>query len=223
MFHEQYDEHIAAILESPAAPALAARLQSVLEIERQRRLQFYQDIDDDMKAEFINGEVIIHSPVKKEHTDATKFLFKVLDTFVQITKQGWTGIEKVMSTFTRNDYEPDVVFFEKEKSDAFQQGQWQFPVPDFVVEVLSDSTEKNDRGVKFQDYESHGVREYWIIDPADQSVEQYFLTDGRFKLHLKSSQGTIESRVIKGFSIDIKAIFDETANLEMLRKLLATV
>lgn len=223
MFHENHDDPVATILESPIAPAMLARLQSALEAERQHRLQFYQDIDDDMKAEFINGEVIIHSPVKKEHTDAVGFLYQLMNPFVRLAKLGYVGYEKVMSAFTRNDYEPDVVFFGNEKSDAFQKGQWKYPVPDFAVEVLSEGTEKRDRGVKFKDYEAHGVQEYWIIDPVEESVEQYFLQNGQFKLHLKTGQGTIESRVVAGFSIDIRAIFDEKTNLQALRKIVGSV
>lgn len=221
MFHEKYDEHIAAILDSPAAPALSAQLQSALEAERQRRMEFYRDIDDDLKAEFINGEVIIHSPVKKEHTDAVGFLFQLLNPFVRLAKLGYVGYEKVMSAFQRNDYEPDVVFFNREKSDHFQKGQWKYPVPDFVVEVVSDSTENRDRGIKFQDYEMQGVREYWIIDPIEETIEQYLLKDGKYRLHLKAGRGPIESQVIAGFVIDIRAVFEEGANLEALRKIMA--
>ena len=222
MFHENNDDHIAAILESPVAPTIVARLQSALEAERQRRQQFYHDIDDDMKVEFINGEIVVHSPVKKEHTDATGFLYQLMNPFVRIAKLGYVGYEKVMSAFTRNDYEPDVVFFGIEKSAAFQKGMWKYPVPDFIVEVLSEGTENRDRGIKMEDYEAHGVQEYWIIDPVEESVEQYFLHDGKFKLHLKSGQGIIKSQVITGFSIDIRAIFDEKTNLETLRKIMGT-
>jgi Uma2 family endonuclease len=222
MLHENQEEYLSAILDSPAAPALVSRLQSTLEAERQRRQQFYQDIDDDMKVEFINGEVVVHSPVKKEHTDAVGALYKVLDTFVRLLKLGYVGYEKVMTAFTRNDYEPDVVFFGKDKAVHFRKSQWKYPVPDFVVEILSESTEARDRGIKFRDYEAHGVSEYWIIDPEEESVEQYFLHEGRFKLHLKAQQGQIESRAIAGFRIDIRAIFDEAANLEALRQILGS-
>ena len=80
-----------------------------------------------------------------------------------------------MVSLSRNDYEPDVCFWSINKSNRFQQRQAQFPAPDFVVEVLSVSTEANDRGIRYQDYESHGVREYWIVDPEKQTVEQYLL------------------------------------------------
>jgi Uma2 family endonuclease len=219
---ETVERHIAAILESPAAPALAAQLNKALEEEKMRRLQFYKEIDDDEKAEFINGEVIIHSPVKKEHTEAVGFLYKIMDTYVRLSQLGFVGYEKVMTSLTRNDYEPDLVFFGIEKSDKFVKGQWKYPVPDYAVEVLSDSTESRDRGIKKNDYEAHGVEEYWIIDPVEETVEQYFLQNGQYKLHLKLDQGLIESIVIKGFAIELRAIFDEKANLEALRQLLTS-
>jgi Uma2 family endonuclease len=220
MFHDNQEVHLEAILDSPAAPSLVARLQTCLEEERQRRQQFYADIDDEMKVEFINGEVLIHSPVKKEHTDAVGLLYKILDTFARLAKLGYVGYEKVMTALSRNDYEPDVVFFGNEKAAHFRKGQWKYPAPDFVVEVLSESTEANDRGVKFNDYAAHGVQEYWIVDPVEESVEQYFLQDGAFKLHLKAQRGLIESRVVVGFAIEIRAIFEEAANMEALRKII---
>ena len=220
MFREKSEDYFAAILEDPAAPRLVAKLQTALELEQQRRQQFYAEIDDDVKAEFINGEVIIHSPVKKEHTDTTGFLYMLLNLFVRLAKLGYVGYEKVMTTLTRNDYEPDVLFFNKQKSAAFGKGMWKYPAPDFVVEVLSESTEGRDRGIKYKDYEAHGVQEYWIIDPVDETIEQFFLQDGKFKLHLKASRGLIESRVVEGFAIDIRAIFEEEANFEALRKIL---
>jgi len=219
---ETVERHIAAILESPAAPALAAQLNKALEEEKTRRLQFYKEIDDDVKAEFINGEIIIHSPVKKEHTETVGFLYKILDTYVRLSQLGFVGYEKVMTSLTRNDYEPDIAFFGVEKAADFVKSQWKYPAPDFVAEVLSNSTENRDRGIKKDDYEAHGVAEYWIIDPIEETVEQYFLQNGQYKLHLKLDQGWIESLVIKGFVIELRAIFDEKANLEALRSLLTS-
>ncbi|MDX2282572.1 MAG: Uma2 family endonuclease [Bacteroidia bacterium] len=220
MLLQDPETHLAAILGSPDAPNLIARLQTQLEQEQQRRQQFYAEVDEDLKAEFINGEVIIQSPVKKEHTDAAGALYNLLSTFVHVHQLGYVGYEKVMTAFTRNDYEPDVVFFGLEKSQHFQKGLWKYPPPDFVAEVLSDSTEARDRGVKFQDFEAHGVQEYWIIDPEEETVEQYLLHDGAYKLHLKAGQGPISSRAVAGFEIPIRALFDEQAQVEALRRVL---
>lgn len=97
----------------------------------------------------------------------------------------------------------------------------QFPAPDFVVEVLSDSTAKNDRETKFQDYAAHGVREYWIIDADKEIVEQYILAEQNYELYRKSNNGNIESVVLQGFTIPIRAVFDEKLNIEVLSKLIS--
>lgn len=55
--------------------------------------------------------------------------------------------------------------------------------PSLVVEVLSPGTMKRDKSYKMQVYASCGVREYWLVNPTDKSVEQYLLEDGRYTLH----------------------------------------
>ncbi len=54
--------------------------------------------------------------------------------------------------------------------------------PDLVVEVLSPGTAKNDRMRKKEVYEACGVREYWIADPENRTIEQYLLRDGGLEL-----------------------------------------
>ena len=54
--------------------------------------------------------------------------------------------------------------------------------PNLVVEVLSPSTVKNDRGHKKDVYEASGVKEYWIVDTASRSIEVHLLKDGKFDL-----------------------------------------
>lgn len=52
-------------------------------------------------------------------------------------------------------------------------------VPDLVVEILSPSTAKIDKNEKFLKYEKYGVKEYWIVDPANKSVDVFLLKEGR--------------------------------------------
>ena len=96
----------------------------------------------------------------------------------------------------------------------------QFPSPDSIVEVLSDSTEKYDSETKFQDYAAHGIREYWIINTKHETIEQYFLQNEEYELLLKAKDGTIESVVLPEFKIQIRAVFDEQTNLEELKRLI---
>lgn len=57
-----------------------------------------------------------------------------------------------------------------------------YGAPDLVVEVLSPSTAKNDKGYKKGVYETSGVPEYWIVDPSQKSIEANLLQGGRYVL-----------------------------------------
>lgn len=57
-----------------------------------------------------------------------------------------------------------------------------YGAPDLVVEVLSPSTAKNDRGPKMRHYAEAGVKEYWIVTPVGKTVEVYYNHDGRFEI-----------------------------------------
>jgi Uma2 family endonuclease len=51
-------------------------------------------------------------------------------------------------------------------------------VPNLVIEILSPSNRKHDLELKKQLYEQSGVPEYWIVDPENQTVTQYRLSEG---------------------------------------------
>lgn len=208
------------ILEMPNAAILAERLQRALQEEQNKRRHFYEIIVEDKKMEFINGEIIFQSPAKLRHTNSVKLLTNLMSNFVIKNNLGFVGSEKMLISLTRNDYEPDVCFFEKSKSVNFKPEQMQFPAPDLAVEVLSPSTEKYDRETKFQDYAAHGIREYWIIDTEHEIIEQYFLENEEYELLLKAKDGRIESVVLPDFKIQIRAVFDENLNLEELKRLI---
>ena len=211
---------IEELLASPTLPETMVRLNAALLDERRRRTRFYDDITPDMKAEFISGEFIMHSPATHEHTIIRQYIEKLLSTFVDVHELGVVDGEKALCVFPRNDYEPDVVFFGPEKAAKIRRKTRKFPVPDFVCEVLSDSTAKRDRGVKFTDYEAHGVREYWIVNPERRELEQFVLEKGRYVLRMKSRTGEVTSAAIKGFRAPLAAFFDRKENLAALRKIL---
>ena len=206
---------------SPYLVEAVDALQTHLAKEHERRQQFYEEMTPEQKIEFIDGEVILHSPAKNRHLDVTSHLATLLKAFTQIHQLGEVKVEKCLCVFPRNDYEPDIVFFACDKVAALTPDTMKFPTPDFVVEVLSSSTEARDRGVKFEDYQAHGVREYWLIDTVNMTVEQYLLRGTAFELTLKSGSGEIRSEVITGFAAPIKAFFDAAENLAALRAILS--
>ncbi len=209
-----------ALKKSPRLPEIVQNLQALLDDERRRRREFYDQISESDKAEFISGEPVFHSPVRKKHLDASTLLSRLLDLYVAVRKLGMVYVEKTMIELARNSYEPDICFFERKRAAKFDENQMIFPAPDFIIEIVSKSTEKNDRGVKYDDYAAHGVKEYWIVDPSHKTIEQYLLIGKRYDLNFKGKEGEVESKVIKGLRIPVRAIFYEQENLETLQALL---
>lgn len=207
------------IMDAPDAYLVLNAVHKALDEERERRLKFYNEITEDQKVEFINGEIIVHSPAQKQHGRVLLRLSHLIDIYVMNQQLGLVGAEKLMITLTRNDYEPDICFFKKEKAEQTTDRQTLFPSPDFIVEILSPSTKARDRGVKFKDYEAHGIGEYWIVDPENQTLEQYHLLGEEYQLILKSAVGDVKSFVIEGFQIPIRAIFDDMENLKAIQNL----
>ncbi|MFN0078964.1 MAG: Uma2 family endonuclease [Prosthecobacter sp.] len=215
-----FAELLAPIQSSPFLPELVDELSNLLALERQRRGKFYEEMTPEMKVEFIEGEVVLHSPARNAHLDVTYNIATLVGSYVRAKQLGEVKIEKCLCVFPRNDYEPDVVFFGKDKAAAFRQDTMKFPIPDLIVEVISECTEARDRGVKFQDYAAHGVQEYWIVDAEQRVLEQHVLVAGCYDLKMKSSSGTLISVAVPGFRTPLEAVFDSKANTSALRDLL---
>mgnify|MGYP006173190535 CR=1 FL=1 len=192
-----------ALLDSPVLPRYLDRLRRVLDDEAVRRAQFVDDLSPEQKAEFINGEVVVHSPARHRHNLITSRTVGLLGAYVRYHDLGEVVAEKALVSLTRNDYEPDVCFFRKEVAESFTPDQWQFPAPDFIAEVLSESTEKHDRGVKFEDYAAHRVGEYWLLDPLKQRAEFYSLGNDGLYQPLQPENGALHSRVLTGFTLQL--------------------
>lgn len=80
--------------------------------------------------------------------------------------------------------------------------------PDIIVEVLSPSTAKKDRLIKYRRYEQAGVHEYWIVDPVHEYVEVHVLKDGAYQLYGTYFKGdAIPVQLFGHFSIHADNIF----------------
>ncbi len=200
-------------------PRYISVLNDLWNQEQKKRKQFYEEMDESRKMEFIEGEIIVHSPAKDIHIMVQQNLSTIISTYAIVNNLGKVRGEKALVRLTRNDFEPDLSYFNKVASKKINDDTLFYPSPDFVIEILSKSTEKNDRGVKFYDYELHNVKEYWIIDTNKKVIEQYLLNKGKYELVIKIKTGTIECSVLKGFNIPLIAIFDEKKRIEFVKKL----
>jgi Uma2 family endonuclease len=208
------------LMKSHKAAIYFEQFREAMEDELKRREKFLDEIDEDIKAEFINGVIFMHLPAKEEHSAVVIRLGALLQFYVNREKLGRARVEQQMIVLTRNAYLPDVNFFGKIKSNKIGRKQMRYPVPDFIAEVLSPSTKGNDRGVKFNDYAAHGVSEYWIIDPDKEFLEQYILKGEIYELRLKAETGRVCAQAIQGFDIPVRALFDDDESETALKALM---
>ena len=195
------------LLQSPRLPEYVEQLEKVLAEEKKKRHDFYEWLNEDNKAEFINGEVVDHSPARSIHIAVLQQLQFRIFSFVKQNNLGVVFAEQALIRLNRMDVMPDLSFWRKETSDTFQADTTIFPAPDFVVEILSKATEKNDRTIKKEAYAADGVKEYWLIDPDNKKIEQYILKNDDYELKEKLSHGTVQCYILQGLEIPLSEIF----------------
>ncbi|MEI6208309.1 MAG: Uma2 family endonuclease [Desulfuromonadales bacterium] len=83
--------------------------------------------------------------------------------------------------------------------------------PELVIEILSQSSAARDIKIKFDLYQRFGVREYWIIHPAEQTLLVYKIAeDGLYGAADRySSDDTVSVPLFGDLAIHLKDVFAE--------------
>lgn len=82
--------------------------------------------------------------------------------------------------------------------------------PDLIVEILSPGNNKKELLHKYEVYQESGVKEYWIIQPIEQTLLIYTLQNGRYvSSRLMTSGDVVTSSVLPGFSLDLEDFFKD--------------
>ena len=125
------------LIQSPKLKEHFIKFKDYIKKEQQNRKDFYGLVTEDMNAEFINGEVVIHSPVTDEHESTFFDLASLLHIYITINKLGRITQEKLMLASTRNNYEPDICFFSVAQPKKIKERRKLYPAPDFIAEIIS--------------------------------------------------------------------------------------
>ena len=177
---------------------------------RMTAAEFFEQPETTQITELIDGELIVSPSPVDEHQKLTGRFHLYLDRItVQSNLQGELRVAPMDVYFDEENVpQPDVfwVSASNEKCKLGEDGYWHGP-PDLIVEVLSPSTARQDKVTKFELYERHGVREYWIADPKYRNIEVWSLVDGKYtRLGLFSEKDTFTSPVL-GQTVEVKEIF----------------
>jgi Uma2 family endonuclease len=107
---------------------------------------------------------------------------------------------------SENTVQPDLIFVAAANTGIIERRAI-FGVPDLLVELVSPSSVRRDRRDKKVLYARFGVKEYWIGDPADKSMEILALQGGRYqRLCAATGKGKLVSKVLPRLKLDLAEI-----------------
>lgn len=154
--------------------------------------------DDNLKYELLDGVLLVSPAPIPRHQRAIVRLCVLLDGAcpadheVFVSPLDWRPDD-------RTSLEPDLLVVAKERigEKNIQQN------PALVVEVLSSSSRRYDRLLKFGRYAEAGIPQYWIVDPAKPSVEVYDLDDAGAYTLTASAEGDGTLRVVRPLAVSV--------------------
>jgi Uma2 family endonuclease len=176
------------------------------------RRQDYEALPDEPRCELIFGRFYWSPSPSVPHQVVVGITYQLLDGIAQASGGLTLPAPADVPLFDHSVVQPDVLYFSAERRDLAAdriEG-----IPDLVVEVLSPGTARRDRDDKLALYARSGVREYWLIDPAERQIE--FLAspegqEGRYVVVLPEG-GDYCSPVLPEIRLDIAAFWRSVQN-----------
>jgi Uma2 family endonuclease len=167
------------------------------------------DVDDNLLYELLNGDLVKKSAPSPQHQTVVVNLLFAIKSFINEKNKGRVFVAPI-DVFL-DDYnvpQPDLIFISEAKKGIITQDGI-MGVPDLVVEVISPSSWRRDRFEKMKLYKKYEIPEFWLIDPQNQSIEVFTYADNDFDVFsLGVETDEIQSKVLDGFSIKVKTIFE---------------
>jgi Uma2 family endonuclease len=136
-------------------------------------------------AEIIDGQLVTRPRPSPRHAAATSSLSGELTNPFQKGSGGpggWVFFDEPELHLRADVVVPDIAAWRRERLPAYPDTNYFEIAPDWICEVLSGSTERRDRNVKRRVYAEAGVSYLWLVDPRQQLLEAFALTDGQWML-----------------------------------------
>jgi Uma2 family endonuclease len=164
----------------------------------------YYKLGDDQRYEVIDARLLMAPAPDTWHQDWLSKLNTLITLFLWKNNLGRLFIAPVDVVLDpENVVQPDLVFVAANNLGIIQRRAI-FGTPDLVVEMISPSSVQRDRYTKMDLYARFGVKEYWIGDAANRSLEILTLSEGNYKIHCSAAEkGELTSIVLTGLKFDL--------------------
>jgi Uma2 family endonuclease len=171
----------------------------------------YLSWDGPERYELIDGEAYMMAPPSRMHQEISGELFGAIWEFLKgksckvYAAPFGVRLNPMEDQSDDTVVEPDIVVVcdPSKLDDRGCNG-----APDLVIEILSPSSSRYDRIIKFQKYLEAGVREYWIAEPEEKSLSVYVLKNGEYVASTYEDTDTVPVAVLPGCRIDLNAVFN---------------
>ena len=154
---------------------MAPRKRQMSSAQPARHAWTYSDLvalpDDQLRHELIDGEHVVTPSPGTTHQTVLGRLFMFLKAYAEHHRSGevlFAPFDVKLSAYTV--LVPDLVYFTADRFARIVNEKHATGAPNLVVEVLSPSTRRRDRGRKRAVYDREGVQGYWLVDPVAGSV-----------------------------------------------------
>ena len=135
---------------------------------------------DSFGFEILRGELIVSPSPNRRHQRTVLSLGRILDVHVNTQNLGeifvapFDVVLDADSSVSENIVQPDLMFVSKDRLNIITEDNIR-GAPDLMVEILSASSIRRDRVDKMKIYAEFGVKEYWIIDTEQKTLEAFVL------------------------------------------------
>ncbi len=148
----------------------------------------YEDliqVPEHLVAEILNGRLHTYPRPAPKHARASSILgVKITNPFDLGSggPGGWLVLDEPELHLNTEVMVPDLAGWRRDRMPGLPETAWFEIIPDWVCEIPSPSTTKDDRTIKMPLYSRHGVGHLWLVDPLLKTLEAYELRDGQWLL-----------------------------------------
>ncbi|MDZ7360097.1 MAG: Uma2 family endonuclease [candidate division KSB1 bacterium] len=155
--------------------------------------------DEDIRAEYLSGKVIMHSPAGTVHEKSVHWLSTLLELFIARDELGELfGSNTQLRLSTGRRRLADLSFVTKDRLNIVYP-TYIDGAPDIVIEFVCEESTVRDWREKYWEYETAGVKEYWVIDQRLERMDLYILGEDKKYIAAQEQAGKLLSKVLPGF------------------------